>query len=170
MNFRNRNTPTKSASAPGGGEMLTQQNFKNDADINTMVNRHLKGIGKNLSNIGNTGMPRQPIFGDFSQKSYHDMLNAVTDIRGQFGQLSPRIRTRFQGDPGLLLRFLEDPANLKEAIKLGLCTIPDGYMATPEGNIIEQIDLGKEAPKGPVTPEAPKADPEANPDFKGGKK
>jgi len=164
------------------GESLTQRHFAAQADINTKVAKHLRSVpGANLSNIGQGGT-RQPIFGDFTRIDYQDMLNKVTDIDQQFQALPGRVRNRFRNRPDQLLAFLEDPKNLKEAVKLGLCKVPDGCSVTPEGDIIENEDLEKHS-KDPNSPsqnplgnnpanQAQKADPEAQPGFNqnGGKK
>lgn len=152
----------KRVSANIEGESLTQQNFAHDANINTIVGRHLKGrMGNNLSNIGQGGS-RQPIFGDFSSIDYHEMLNKVTSIDSVFSRLPARIRARFRNRPELAIAFCEDKANLKEAVKLGLLIVPEGMAVTEEGNLVDQVDLEDEAAKAGETPkEAPKADPEA---------
>jgi len=68
--------------------------------------------------------------------------------------LPAKIRIRFDNSPGNLVRFVGDPANLREALKLGLTKLPEGYELDKAGNITEQQEI------------IPKADPEANPDFK----
>ena len=51
--------------------------------------------------------------------------------------LPAQMRSRFNNDPAELLKFIKDPANLDEAVKLGIL-------------------VKKEAPKGdPVPPPAP---------------
>lgn len=158
------------------GESLAQQHFAKDADVNIIVNRHLNGPGRTrgLSSIG-AGGTRQPMFGDFSSIDYQTMLNQVTDIDNMFRRLPARIRSRFRNDPHQLIRWVEDPVNFKEAVKMGLMAVPEGMAMTEEGNLVEQTDLVKEAAKkAPEAPhgaeKAPKADDEANPSFKKGEK
>lgn len=175
---RSRFSPQKRVSELVEGESLTQQNFRNDSDINNIVGRHLRGVGRTLANIG-AGGTRQPIFGDFSSIDYQSMLNAVTDIQNHFDRLPGRIRNRFRNDPYQLIRWVEDPANLKDAVKMGLVALPQGMVVTEEGQIVEQTDLTKEPAKGSEKPPenqgAVKADPEGQPNYnppskKGGEK
>lgn len=56
--------------------------------------------------------------------SYEECLNVV--IRGQevFDALPSEIRAKFRNDPKEFLKFMDDPANKDEAIKLGLVKAP----------------------------------------------
>jgi len=134
-------------------EMVTKQDQKDDTDINKITERHLH-TGVLASNTGRRGArPRQAMFGDFSSAAdFQTAVNGINDAELAFSQLPGRLRARFKNSAYQLMRFLEDPANLDEAVKLGLVEPPP-----------------KEAPKAPESkpPEtAVKADPEANPDFK----
>lgn len=157
----NKNRVTNDTTGPS----LTQQHFAEGQNINNMVSRHMRaGLGRNLSNIAQGGS-RQPIFGDFSSIDYHDMLNKVTDIDNVFQTLSPKVRTRFRNNPELLLRFCEDPANYKEAVKLGLMQLQEGHFMSPEGDVFSQEDIIKQSEKQAEKQAenlAPKADPESN--------
>lgn len=147
------------------GESLTQQNFRNESDINNIVGRHLRGVGRSLVNIG-AGGTRQPIFGDFSSIDYQAMLNTVTDIENQFSRLPGRVRNRFRNDPYQLIRWVEDPANQKDAIKMGLIALPEGMVMTEEGQIVEQADIVTEASKKSQEQGNPhKADDESQPNY-----
>lgn len=131
------------------GETRAQQQFKDEADINTIVKRYMK-----TGNLGNPNATRQPSFGDFSSVDYMEMRNAIADIDQDFASLSAKIRRRFNEDPYQLVRWLENPANAKEAAKLGL-------ISQAEAGIDPQQDLVQEAKKAEQA--APKADPEAQP-------
>lgn len=97
------------------GESLTQQQFVEESDINTIVNRFLR-----------TGeMPQfdpRAMFGDFVDmpSSYQEALERVRSAQEAFSELPSAVRSRFNGDPAELLNFLSDPRNRDEAIKLGL--------------------------------------------------
>lgn len=121
------------------GEGVTQQQFRDEVDINTIVR-----------NFGITGeMPenlKMPVSGDFTGISdYHQALNLVLQAEDGFMTLPGDMRARFQNDPGQLLAFLENPANKDEAIKLGLVNKP----AEPIRTAVDAIDelAGKLAPK-----------------------
>lgn len=92
----------------------TQQNFKEECDINTIVER-----------FGLTGhMPdniRVPEFGDFTGVSdYHSMVNVVREAGESFMELPANIRDRFKNDPGEYVNFCLDSKNRPELESLGL--------------------------------------------------
>lgn len=133
-----------------------QQHHAASADLNQMMARHMAGPGRQGIPIGNPNATRQPRFLDLSSgDSYHDMLNRVTQIDTMFSRLPARLRGRFRNNPELLLRFAEDPANTKEAVKLGLIDDPEVIQAVLEA---EQMDLEQEAAKAGETPQEPKGD------------
>lgn len=146
-------------------EFAVQQNFVTEADINTKIDRHMRGPGRIGQRIGDPNATRQGRFMELSSDSFHDMLNKVTDAQSAFRGLPARVKTRFSNDPYQLLRFMENPANRAEAERLGLV---DPQYVSPE----------ETAPEGPLEPENQDPeddqgpDPEAQPKFtkKGAKK
>lgn len=157
---------------PGGGVEKTKQSFRDETDINTIVKRHLHNSpGRNLANIGNPLASREPRFGHMPAKSFHEMLNAVTDIQTAFLSLPGKLRARFGGSPYQLLRWVEEPRNYKEAVKLGLIE---------DAELLEEVKSAEAAEAAKKAAEAagqqnmmPKADSEAQPSYKppeGGKK
>lgn len=91
----------------------TKQEFKEEADINTIVERfHITGV-----------MPpnhRVAMFGDFEEPmDFHAAQNRIADAHYAFMQIPPKIRERFGNDPQALMSFLEDRGNREEAKKLG---------------------------------------------------
>lgn len=92
----------------------TQQQFKEETDINTIVDR-----------FGLTGeLPTDvvvPQSGDFTNVvDYQTALNLVIAGRDAFAEMPADVRKRFGNDPALFMEFVHDPANLEEARKLGL--------------------------------------------------
>lgn len=155
---------------PGQAKNLTQvqSQFKDDADINKMVERAKKGvpIGTGFGN-GLPGPGRQPVFGHYPSEQYIEMVNHVHSVTEAFRRLPARVRDRFQNSPHLAIKFLENPDNAAECVKLGLLAVPEGYklkgnklVEVPDPN---QLDLVQEAAKGSQS--APKADPEAQPGY-----
>jgi len=134
------------------GDSLTQQHMAADADINNIVNRHLRNPMR--VPLGNPMATRQAQFGDFSSIDFQTMQNAVADIEQQFAGLPARIRARFQNQPYQLVRFVENEENREEALKMGLLQ--------PEFEDVFEEE--KPVPKPPEEPHNPlKADPEAQP-------
>lgn len=108
---------------------LTQQQFLEETDINTIVRR-----------FGLTGeLPtdfREPLYGDYTGVwDYQTAMNAVRQADETFQSMPAQIRARFHNDPQELLVFLADEENRAEAIKLGL--------------VKEAAEPAKEAPQAP---------------------
>lgn len=122
---------------------LTQQHFKDEADINVIVDRFLK-----------TGeVPQQDaraMYGDFLDvpESYQDALNAVLDAQDAFQALPAKIRDRFGNDPYELISWLHDPKNASEAIELGL---------------LEKVEPAQAVPAAPVSSAPPTTSAEPGP-------
>lgn len=96
------------------GETLTQQQFKEDCDVNLIMEKYMK-----------TGMMPQSVAplleGDFSNlPSYAEALQTVIDAQDMFMEIPAKIRQRFDNNPQELMNFLADESNTEEAIKLGL--------------------------------------------------
>lgn len=93
---------------------LTQQNQKEESDINTIVRRF--GLtGELPSDV------RMPQYGDFTGiTDYRSALHAVKDADDAFMTMPAEVRNRFNNDPEKFVEFCLDPANLDEAKKLGL--------------------------------------------------
>lgn len=101
---------------------LTQQQFKEECDINNIIARYeTTGLLTDPLHPGT----RMPQFGDFS--NVPDYLHAQTIIartREAFEALPSKIRDRFDNDPAQMLEFLQDESNREEAVKLGLIDKP----------------------------------------------
>ena len=108
------------------GPSLTQQSFRDECDINTIVERF--GLGADMPEA----LP--PRFGDFSEVTdFHSAMNAVR-IAGEGFMLMPAaIRARFENDPARLIKFLEDPGNFDEAVKLGIVNAPPAPPSDKQG-------------------------------------
>jgi len=105
---------------------LTQQQFKEECDINNIALR-----------FGLTGqMPvgvRMPTYGDFTGvEDYQSALDAIMSAERSFMQLPPQVRERFGNDPQAFVAFCSDPANKDEAQALGLVDAPTEPPKAPE--------------------------------------
>lgn len=142
---------------------LTKQSFENDANPNTIMQRHL--AGGPLGNPNNH-KAREPRWGNMPSETFHEMLNMVTDVGNAYRQLPPRIKSRF-GNPYQVIRFVEDEKNQAEAIKLGLIHDPVKLEEIQAAEAAEKLRKEQEA-AGQQTL-TPKADDEAQPSFRSGK-
>jgi len=96
------------------GKGRTQQHFKDDCDINTIMLKYQK-----------TGlvptMKGKPAYGDFTTGlDFADCQRKVQEAEEQFLKLPARLRSRFQNDPSELLQFVSNEENRAEAEELGL--------------------------------------------------
>lgn len=107
-------------------ETLAQQQFKDECDINNIMERF--GLTGELP-----ASPLPPQYGDFSGVlDYHSAMNAVLAAQDAFAELPATMRARFENDPYQLIRFLDDPNNRDEALALGLIDSKEPRAAMPE--------------------------------------
>ncbi len=95
---------------------MTQQQFKDDCNINTIIDKY-KVTGA-LPVSQETG-----IYGDFTSAEFGDYqsaLNLVKQAQTDFDSLPAKVRERFGYSPSALLAFLGDESNFDEAVSLGL--------------------------------------------------
>lgn len=148
---------------------LTKQEFAEDANINTIINRALRTGQPPMTGFGNPlrRANLKPMYGDFSAIDYHKMMNTVTDIQVKFNGLPARIRSKFRGSPEALMRWLEDEKNHDEAVKLGLLVSDEPLEASEDAKETKkdpnQLDLVDEAQK--AQGDGNKADDEAQPGY-----
>jgi len=94
---------------------LTQQQFKEQCDINNIIAKYKK-TGEVMHLNRKRGM-----YADLTKiQDYHSALQSVIDAQSAFATLPSDLRTHFKNDPGLLLQFLSDPKNYDEGVKIGL--------------------------------------------------
>lgn len=123
------------------GESMTQQHFKDDCDVNRILEKYLR-LGVWTSDPRAASLARQPVFGDFSIGSdFREVQEKFVEADRRFMTLSPKIRERFGNDPLKLLDFLASSENREEAVKLGL---------------IDSTPVAES--KAPAAPEAPKTE------------
>lgn len=101
-----------------GQETMTQQQFAEECDINTIVKRF--GLTGQLPNGIN--MPQS---GDFTEVTdFHTAMNLVREAEQAFLQIPGDVRARFNHDPAEVMKFLDDDKNRAEAIALGFIPKP----------------------------------------------
>lgn len=102
----------------GDEPSMTQQQFAEEVDINTIVRRF--GLTGELPNGIN--MPQS---GDFTDApDFQTALNLVRQAEEAFLDIPAETRARFNNDPARVIAFMEDATNKEEAIKLGFIERP----------------------------------------------
>lgn len=112
------------------GSSKTKQSFRDDADINVIVNRWIKNAEvPDATRIGT--------FGDFSQATtFQAALERIDDAERMFAALPSAVRKRFDNDPNQLLTFVNDENNAEEARDLGLA---EPLVPNPVEELVEGI-------------------------------
>lgn len=117
---------------------LAQQQFAEEADINTIVKRF--GLTGELPTV-----PHPPTYADFGDvMDFQSAQNAIIAATQGFMAFPAPLRAQFDNDPQRMIEFLSDPANRKEAESLGLVT-----KKTPQADLAPPAppDAGKPAEK-----------------------
>lgn len=128
------------------GASRTQQHFKDNCDINSIIKRHSRTGVLPLNS-------RQPLYGDFSNiTTLHELKNRLYEINADFMKLPSYTRAKFQNNPEVMLEWLNDPNNTNEAVKLGL--LPKEMFIVPT---IPEKDLNKPEDESNVNSDTPKA-------------
>lgn len=119
---------------------LTQQQFKDECDINSIVARaDATGIYSHVA----SGSPMQGDFTEFGDAThFQNAKNLVIAAEASFNALPANVRARFNNDPASLIAFLEDDKNDLEAYKLGL--LNSAPETQPED--VPDVSRGKKKP------------------------
>jgi phage internal scaffolding protein len=115
---------------------LTQQQFKEESDINTIVDRFMK--------TGHLPDPvSMPQYVDYEGIfDFQSAMNVVRQADENFMRMDAKVRARFHNSPQEFLEFFSNPDNADEAVRLGL--------ATP----VQPKEFPKSAPAAAATPAA----------------
>lgn len=100
---------------------LTQQSFKDDADINVLVRRF---------GLDHVAIPPYAddarYYGDFTNvPDLRTALDLVRDAENRFMDLDAKLRAKFDNNPAKLWHWINDPDNGPEAVRLGLLRAPE---------------------------------------------
>lgn len=120
---------------------LAQQSFKDECDINTIVERfRLTGTVPQLDQL--------PSYADYEGIfDFHDAMNAVRQANEQFMLLPAKLRARFDNEPQKFLDFCADEDNRDEARKLGLLKPEEPAPAAPQQTAAPEAQKAPETPK-----------------------
>lgn len=110
-----------------GLKSMTQQNFKQECDINSILENYRK-TGTPLSNPQfNEQIVDVSTYGDFQ-----DSMNKIRESVELFEQLPAVLRKKMDNDPANLPAYLEE--NAEEAIKYGLMTKKEAPLDPPKND------------------------------------
>jgi len=89
-------------------EGLTNQAFKDECDINRVLDRAKKGVG--IAHLANY----QGVYGDFSDmdaNTYEAMVTNLANANSIFHDLGAELRAEFDNNPGKFFEFVNNPEN-----------------------------------------------------------
>lgn len=113
---------------------MTQQQFKDEADINYIVSMYdSSGV---MPTFHGDGQPAQPVFGDFASlpDNAQEMYNRLIEAKNNFDNLPLEVRKRFNYDPAAFLEFVDNPENLDELVAMGLATKTTAVVSNLDDN------------------------------------
>lgn len=127
---------------------MTHQSFAKDADINTIMSRYaVSGVLVDPMNVDSGRVPR---FGDFSDiGDYAVVMERINQAQADFMTLPSGVRSKFDNDVEKCLEFVSNPANVKEAVELGL--LPKTMLPATEA-VLGPLGAVPEGTPTPVTP------------------
>lgn len=119
-----RDAVSLSAGLEGGVDDMTQQQFGEECDINTIV-RRFKLTGEMPVGV------RPPVFGDFTEvMDFQTAMTAVREAQEAFNALPAEVRYEFHNDPQRFVEFSSDVKNLPRLRELGLA-VPEAVPEPP---------------------------------------
>lgn len=113
--FRSAYSGSKRVPTLVRGASMTQQSFKDECDVNVIMNRYLK-TGVLPDNLNQ----REAQYLDCEVQDFQYAMQLVAGAQSLFNNLPSSIRNRFDNDPARLLAFVNDENNMAEARKMGL--------------------------------------------------
>jgi len=118
---------------------LAKQSFKDECDVNTILNRASKtGLINHVNRF-------QGDYSDVTTASdYQTSVNAVMDAHDAFMELPSGIRKRFSNSPEEFLAFVHNPDNLDAMVDMGLAKAPappKPSPAPPEPPLVSKDNL-----------------------------
>ncbi|WNK13267.1 MAG: internal scaffolding protein [Microvirus sp.] len=113
----------------------TQQQFKDECDINIILERF--GVTGHLPLVAT-----QPMSGDFTGvEDYHSAIESVRAANENFLSLPSKVREKFFNKPEFFVDFCLNPANIDAVRELGLAPRPPEPKPSPT-----ELDHGKPKP------------------------
>jgi len=110
---------------------LTQQQFAEEADINTIVDRFMKSGVMPTPSV-------MPQFADYEGVfDFQTAMNVVKAADENFMRLDSKVRARFNNSPQQFLEFFSNAENTDEAVRLGLA-LPRAVVDSQRESVTEQ--------------------------------
>lgn len=97
------------------GDSLTQQNTRDQTDVNLIMARHHKGEAITHYSA------KQMVYADLANiPDYPDALQKIIQAQNAFSELNAETRNFFANDPNRFIEFLKDEKNIDKGVELGI--------------------------------------------------
>lgn len=133
---------SKRVQTVGFGPTKTQQQFKDETDVNLIIKKY-----KKTGEFSHVSKKVGQYVDVSSVTDYLSMRQQVIDAENAFMELPSDIRKRFRNSPHELIVFLNNEQNYDEAVKLGLIDEKPAPIGSDEPN-----DVKKQAVVSPEVP------------------
>lgn len=131
------------------GVKPAKQEFKDDADINSIMRKFQK------TGVINHSAKYQPVYGETSPLTYHESMNVIKAADTMFFELPSSLRKKFENSATKFLEFVQDEKNFEEAQELGLDLAPEAHSLAIERMEREQaMNVEEPANVAPGEPQA----------------
>lgn len=115
-----RNNGSTASQAVPHGETLTQQQFKEECDVNNIIAKYTQ-----TGSITHVRNAQAGVYADLTNiPDLQEARHIVMRAESAFAEIPAHVRARFGHDPQNMIEFLSKDENREEAIKLGLINKP----------------------------------------------
>ena len=105
---------------PNGEPSMTQQQFKEECDVNVILARFQKtGVIDHVAKFA-------PVYGEHTGTDYAEAMNIIANAKTMFSELPAATREHFHNDPGEFLDFANQLSESDTATLVNLGMIDEG--------------------------------------------
>lgn len=134
-----------------GDEILTEQNHKDEANINSIVKRHGMDLIRKTAQLSAPDMQWDDVTGN----DFQEAMFKVTKAQQTFDQLPSELRSKFDNNPAKFLDFVQNPENGEKMVEYGLANKPVPETVT-KVEVINNVGSSETVDKGIPTPQGDK--------------
>lgn len=106
---------------------MTQQHFRDECDLNKIVQRALQTGDMTIF----TTQQRGEFYDASVVSDYADAMAMIDDVNDDFSSLPSAVRAQFGNDVSKYVEWMSDPANWEKAVELGLLETAEPLAGSP---------------------------------------
>jgi hypothetical protein len=100
-------------------ELITEQNHKDEVNINKIIQRH------GIDLIQKTSVIQQLVFDDNPNNDFTEVMQMMVNAKDSFMSLPSEVRKQFDNDPAKFVDFVRNGDNQQQLIDMGLAVAPE---------------------------------------------